>query len=90
MPARTPLVEDVRRLAVEVFKLVGCSGLARVDFFVTRTACSSTSSTRSRASPRRACTRSCGRRAACDYPELLDRLLELALERHAEERRYRY
>ncbi len=35
VPARTPFLEDVRRLAVEVFELVGCAGLARVDFFVT-------------------------------------------------------
>ena len=33
-PAR-PHLEDVRRLAVEVFKIVGCAGMARVDFFVT-------------------------------------------------------
>ena len=26
--------EEVRRLAVEVFRIVGCSGMARVDFFV--------------------------------------------------------
>ena len=25
----------MRRLAVEVFKIVGCAGMARVDFFVT-------------------------------------------------------
>ena len=35
VPARTPHVEEVRRLAVEVFKIVGCAGMARVDFFVT-------------------------------------------------------
>ena len=35
VPARTPHLEEVRRLAVEVFKIVGCTGMARVDFFVT-------------------------------------------------------
>jgi D-alanine-D-alanine ligase len=36
VPARLPEVvrEDVRRLAVDTFLRVGCSGLARVDFFV--------------------------------------------------------
>ena len=61
---------------------VGCSGLARVDFFVAATRCWSTSSTRSPASPRRACSRSSSRRQACRYPELLDRLAGFALERH--------
>ena len=36
VPARAPddVLEEVRRLAVEVFHIVGCSGMARVDFFV--------------------------------------------------------
>jgi D-alanine-D-alanine ligase len=36
VPARLPeaVREDVRRLAVDTFLRVGCSGLARVDFFV--------------------------------------------------------
>ena len=48
--------------------------------------CWSTSSTRCRASPRRASTRSSGRRAGVPFPELCDRLLALALERFAAER----
>ena len=48
---------------------------------------SSTSSTRSPASPRRASTRSSSPRAGSRTPELLDRLVALALERH--ERRAR-
>ena len=35
VPARCEHLEEVRRLAVEVFRLVGCAGMARVDFFVT-------------------------------------------------------
>ena len=35
-----------------------------------------------------ACTRGCSRRPASPYRELLDRLIELALERHADEQRY--
>jgi D-alanine-D-alanine ligase len=36
VPARIPepVIEEVRRLAVETFVRVGCAGLARVDFFV--------------------------------------------------------
>ena len=36
VPARLPeaTLETVRRLAVETFRIVGCSGMARVDFFV--------------------------------------------------------
>jgi D-alanine-D-alanine ligase len=36
VPARLPetVSEEVRRLAVDTFKRVGCAGLARVDFFV--------------------------------------------------------
>ena len=44
--------------------------------------CSSTSSTRCPGSRRRACTARCSRPSGIPYPELLDRLLELALERH--------
>ena len=44
---------------------------------------SSTRSTRCPASPRRASTRSSGRRAASPTRELCDRLVELAVERHA-------
>ena len=43
--------------------------------------------TRCPASRRSRCTRSCGRQPACRYPELIDRLVELAIERHARRRR---
>ena len=59
------------------------AGLARVDFFVDgRARCSSTSSTRCPDSPARVSSPRCSRRGVI-YPELLDRLLELALERHS-------
>ena len=48
--------------------LCGCSGLARCDFFVDGERCSSTSSTRSPASPRPASTASCSRRAGSPTP----------------------
>lgn len=38
IPARIPedVAQQVRKIAVQVYKAVGCSGLSRVDFFVTR------------------------------------------------------
>ena len=92
VPARIPetQLEEVRRLAVEVFKLVGCSGMARVDFFVedgrvlvnelnTIPGFTSTS-----------VYAKLFEASGIPYVELLDRLLALALERHEEERGYRF
>jgi D-alanine-D-alanine ligase len=83
--------EEVRRLAVEVFKLVDCSGMARVDFFVeggervlvnelnTIPGFTSTSVYAKLFDA-----------SGIPYVELLERLLALARERHEEERRYRH
>jgi D-alanine-D-alanine ligase len=81
----------VRELAVRSFTMAGCSGLARVDFFVvgdgevlvnelnTMPGFTETSVFGSLFSA-----------SGIAYPELLDRLLALALERHETERAYRY
>jgi len=93
VPARVaPEVRDrVRRLAVETFSRAGCAGLARVDFFVghdgevlvnelntmpgfTETSVYGSLFTAS----------------GIPYPELLDRLVDLAIERHAAERAHQY
>jgi D-alanine-D-alanine ligase len=92
VPARVPeqVREEVRRLAVEVFKLVDCSGMARVDFFVegervlvnelnTIPGFTSTSVYAKLFDA-----------SGIPYVELLGRLLGIALERHEEERRYRH
>ena len=93
VPARVPeaVREEVRRLAVEVFKLIDCSGMARVDFFVepggrvlvnelnTIPGFTSTSVYAKLFDA-----------SGIPYVELLERLLALALERHEEERRYRH
>jgi D-alanine-D-alanine ligase len=92
VPARVPdnVRERIRELAVRAYRLVDCSGLARVDFFVegervlvnelnTMPGFTSTS-----------VFASLFEADGVSYPELLDRLLELALERHAEERRHRH
>lgn len=90
VPARVPdhARERVRELATTTYRLVGCCGLARVDFFVegervlvnelnTMPGFTSTSVFAQLFAA-----------SGLPYPELLDRLLELALEAHAEEHRY--
>jgi D-alanine-D-alanine ligase len=99
VPARVPgpVIDRIRELALTAYELVDCSGLARVDFFVsggtaaegggpvlvnelnTMPGFTSTS-----------VFASLFEAGGVSYPELLDRLLALALERHAEERRHRF
>ena len=83
--------ERVRELARSVFKLAGCAGLARVDFFVedggrvlvnelnTMPGFTATS-----------VYAKLWEASGLPYPDLLDRLVTLARERHEAERRYRY
>jgi D-alanine-D-alanine ligase len=99
VPPRVPprVIERIQELAVTVFELVDCSGLARVDFFVERTAAAegggrvlvnelNTMPGFTSTSVFAALFESSG----VGYAELLDRLLALALERHEEQRRHRF
>jgi D-alanine-D-alanine ligase len=92
VPARVPahVRERVRELAVESFRRSGCAGLARVDFFVdgeevlvnelnTMPGFTSTSVYAALFAA-----------SGIAYAELLDRLLTLALERHASSRAQRF
>jgi D-alanine-D-alanine ligase len=90
VPARTPHVEEVRRLAVEVFKIVGCAGMARVDFFVTEDGVLVNELNTIPGFTATSVYAKLWDASGVPYPELLDRLLQLALERHREERRYRH
>jgi D-alanine-D-alanine ligase len=90
VPARTPFVEDVRRLAVEVFKIVGCSGMARVDFFVTDEGVLVNELNTIPGFTATSVYAKLWEATGVPYPQLLDKLLALALERHEEERRYRH
>ena len=95
-PARLPAEtrERVRSLAREVFLQVGCAGMARCDFFV-----------EDPGGERRVLVNELNtipgftdtsvyaklfEASGVPYPELLDRLLDLALERHERDRRYSY
>jgi len=90
VPARTPHLEEVRRLAVEVFKIVGCAGMARVDFFVTEDGVLVNELNTIPGFTATSVYAKLWDASGLPYPKLLDRLLELALERHAEERKYRH
>jgi D-alanine-D-alanine ligase len=83
--------ERVRALAVEVFRRVGCAGLARVDFFVEdgdRVLVNELNTmpgfTETSVFPK------LFEESGLPFPDLLTRLVELAVERHESERRYRF
>jgi len=89
-PISAEAIEEVRRLAVEAFVAGECEGMARVDFFVrgeevlvnelnTIPGFTSTS-----------VYAKLFAESGISYPELLDRLIALALERHKRQRRYAY
>jgi D-alanine-D-alanine ligase len=93
VPPRLPesVVERVRSLAAEVYEAVGCAGFARVDFFVEdgeRVLVNELNTipgfTQTSGFPKMF------EASGVPFAELLDRLLELALQRHREERGYSY
>jgi D-alanine-D-alanine ligase len=83
--------ERVRALAVEVFKLVGCSGLARVDFFVEdgERVLVNELNTMPGFTPTSVYA-TLWDLSGLHFPELCDRLVRLGAERHAREARYRF
>jgi D-alanine-D-alanine ligase len=82
-PAAT---EEVRRLAVETFLRVGCAGLARVDFFVEgERVLVNELNTLPGMTPTSAFPK-LWEAAGVPWPQAVDRLLRLALERHRAER----
>ena len=81
----------IRELAVEVFKRSGCAGLARVDFFVEdghRVLVNELNTmpgfTETSVFPK------LFEESGLPFPDLLSRLVELAIERHERDRAYRY
>jgi D-alanine-D-alanine ligase len=83
-------VERVRSLAVEAFRLAGCSGLARADFFV---AGDEVLLNELNTMPGFTATSVYAKLWAASglaYAELVDRLVAIAVERFAAERRHRF
>jgi D-alanine-D-alanine ligase len=92
VPARVPghVRERIRELAVRTFELVDCSGLARVDFFVQGEEVLVNELNTMPGFTNTSVFASLFEAGGLAYPELLDRLLELALERQTEERHSRF
>jgi D-alanine-D-alanine ligase len=82
--------EEVRELAVRVFKLVDCAGLARVDFFVDdRRVLVNELNTMPGFTPTSVYPKLWGL-SGVPFPELCNRLVQLGVERHEREARYRF
>ena len=92
VPARlAPEVRDrVRELAVEAFVRSGCQGLARADFFVVGSEVFVNELNTMPGFTQTSVFGSLFAASGIAYPELLDRLVGLALERHAAERAHRH
>jgi D-alanine-D-alanine ligase len=92
VPARIPshARERVRELAVSTFQLVGCSGLARVDFFVEGQEVLVNELNTMPGFTETSVFGSLFGASGIPYPELLDRLVKLGLERHEAERQQRF
>jgi D-alanine-D-alanine ligase len=92
LPARISAAARTRvqELAVETFSHAGCEGLARVDFFVDgERVVVNELNTMPGFTPTSVYPKLM-EASGIPYPELVDRLCRLALERHEERRAYRY
>ena len=92
-PARIsePARERVQALAIQVFQLVGCEGLARVDFFVEDDGhvLVNELNTMPGFTPTSVYPKLWGL-SGLAFPQLCDRLVALGVERHEREARYRF
>jgi D-alanine-D-alanine ligase len=91
VPAPLPadVIARVRDLAVVVFVRSGCSGLARVDFFVEGDRVLVNELNTIPGFTETSVYSRLFEASGIPYPELLDRLVSLAVERHAEAARYK-
>ena len=92
VPARlSPDVRDrVRELAVRAFAKAGCAGLARVDFFVSEDEVLVNELNTMPGLTETSVFGSLFAASGVPYPQLLDTLVGLALERHAADRAHQY
>jgi len=83
--------DRVRELAREAFALAGCSGLARCDFFVQADGAVLVNDVNTMpGSTETSVYAALWEASGIPYPELCDRLVQLALERHASARSYEF
>ncbi|MGH2868554.1 MAG: D-alanine--D-alanine ligase family protein [Solirubrobacteraceae bacterium] len=92
VPARLEpeVSERVRELAVEAFVRSGCVGLARVDFFVVGETVLLNELNTMPGFTETSVFGSLFAASGIPYPDLLDRLVKLAVERHTAERAHRF
>jgi D-alanine-D-alanine ligase len=82
--------ERIRELALDAYRTTGCSGLARVDFFVVGEEVLVNELNTMPGFTGTSVFPALFAASGIPYPELLDRLVRLALERHEAERRHTY
>jgi D-alanine-D-alanine ligase len=92
VPARIPAAarQRVQELATAAFTAAGCSGLARADFFVDGDGVLLNELNTMPGFTQTSVYGKLWAASGLPYPQLVDRLVALALERHAAERAYRY
>ena len=92
VPARLPpaVRARIRELALQTFVSTGCCGLARVDFLVEGDRVRVNELNTMPGFTETSVFGSLSAASGVPYPQLLDRLVKLALERHAAERGHRH
>ena len=92
VPARVPgwVRERIQSVAIEAFQRTGCSGLARVDFFVEGEHVLLNELNTMPGFTATSVFASLFEASGVPYAELLDRLVQLAFERHAAEQCHRH
>jgi D-alanine-D-alanine ligase len=92
VPARVPpwVRENIQEMAIKAFQQAGCSGLARVDFFIEGERVLLNELNTMPGFTATSVYASLFEASGIPYPELLDRLVQLAFERHAAAGRHRH
>ncbi|MBV9801873.1 MAG: D-alanine--D-alanine ligase [Solirubrobacterales bacterium] len=92
VPARVPqwVRERIQEIAIEAFRRAGCSGLARVDFFIEGERVLLNELNTMPGFTATSVFASLFEASGVPYAELLDRLIQLAFERHAAAARHRH
>ena len=92
VPARVParVRENIQEMAIQAFQTSGCSGLARVDFFIEGEQVLLNELNTMPGFTATSVFASLFEASGVPYAELLDRLVQLAFERHEADRRHRH